>query len=176
MINWVIAVEQYFERHLSQQKTKEFNRRDAGNKLRGALLNYHAKDGAMEYMDVRRLNERNEIIERQFQMPRRILTALQEKSEGNKEKESSSDDSNFEVIFHERTENACTMVQYLLLPYCTGQSNSVNVGHSMTCLYYSGVHIKWSRFIVNTVKAVRLKIIIHPRKTKYGLSKRSLYK
>ena len=101
IINWVIAVEQYFERHLSQQKTKEFNRRDAGNKLRGALLNYHAKDGAMEYMDVRRLNERNEIVERQFQMPRRILTTLQEKSEGNKEKESSSDDSNFEVIFHE---------------------------------------------------------------------------
>ena len=100
IINWVIAVEQYFERHLSQQKTKEFNRRDASNKLRGALLTYYAKDGAMEYMEARRLNERNEIIERQFQMPARILKALQEKSEGNKEKESSSDDSNFEVIFH----------------------------------------------------------------------------
>ena len=91
---WQVAVEQYYERQKSQGSQKPFNRKDASNKLRGALLNFYAKDGAKEYKEARRLNDRNEVIERQFQMPPRIFNKL---TSTNGREEISSDDSNFEV-------------------------------------------------------------------------------
>ena len=91
---WQVAVEQYYERQKSQGSQKPFNRKDASNKLRAALLNFYAKDGAKEYMEGQRLNDRREVIERQFQMPPRIFNELRSRKG---EEEISSDDSNFEV-------------------------------------------------------------------------------
>ena len=94
-LDWQAAVEQYYEHQKSQRsQQKPFNRKDASNKLRGALLNFYAKDGAKEYKEARRLNDRNEVIERQFQMPKRIFKELRS---GNMEEEISSDNSSFEV-------------------------------------------------------------------------------
>ena len=92
---WQPVVEQYYEHQKSQRsQQKPFNRKDASNKLRGALLTYYAKDGAKEYMQARRLNDRSEVIERQFQMPPRIFIELRSRKG---EEEVSSDDSNCEV-------------------------------------------------------------------------------
>ena len=94
-LDWLAAVEQYYERKKSQRsQQKPFNRKDASNKLRGALLNFYAKDGAKEYMQARRLNDRSEVIQRQFQMPPRIFIELRSRKG---EEEVSSDDSNCEV-------------------------------------------------------------------------------
>lgn len=72
-LNWGVAVQQYHELQGRQNGSqKPFNRKDASNKLRGALLNHYAKDGAKEYMEARTLNDRNEVIEREFQMPEKI--------------------------------------------------------------------------------------------------------
>ena len=92
-LNWKAAVEQYYEHQKSQ---KPFNRKDASNKLRGALLNFYAKDGAKEYKEARRLNDRNEVIMRQFRMPPRIFNELRSTCRKGEE-EITSDDSNFEV-------------------------------------------------------------------------------
>ena len=92
---WQPVVEQYYEHQKSQRsQQKPFNKKEASNKLRGALLNFYAKDGAKEYKEARRLNDRNEVIERHFQMPPKIFKELRS---GNMEEEISSDNSSFEV-------------------------------------------------------------------------------
>ena len=104
-LNWKIAVEQYFK-HLSwssqhKHEAKVFNKRDAGNMLQCALLTHYAGEGAYEYVEARRHNERNEVIECEFQMPPRIFKALVEKSNGRKEAGISRDDPSLKVMFLE---------------------------------------------------------------------------
>ena len=99
-INWKEAVDRYFElsRPDSYGMKSTFNRVNAGNKLRSALLNYHGKYGAKEYLEARRLNDKNEVIERHFQMPQRILDALKSR-ENVMKKDNGSGNVHFEVMF-----------------------------------------------------------------------------
>ena len=100
-LNWKIAVQQYSEICASWNnpgKTNVVKRKYVVKKLRRAL---RCKEGAKEYMEARKFNERNEVTERQFQIPPSIFEALVEKSERKKEERISTDDSNFEVMFPE---------------------------------------------------------------------------
>ena len=77
-VKWSIAVELYLE--YRARKNPEFNknikRRKASNSLRGALLNFYKKQGAKEYEDCRKFGGKNEVIERQFQMPPKVFESL----------------------------------------------------------------------------------------------------
>lgn len=88
VVNWPIAVERY---HTFRRTEKEFNKRNEGNNLRGALLNYHSKKGALEYKNAQKLNLKREVIERQFQMPLDAFASLMKKK---KEEEINGDNSN----------------------------------------------------------------------------------
>ncbi|XP_022800840.1 uncharacterized protein LOC111338605 isoform X2 [Stylophora pistillata] len=77
-IKWDIAVEHYIEYRVKKnpQFNKYINRRKASNTFRGALLNYYKKDGAREYQDRRKFNGKNEVTEREFQMPHTVCRSL----------------------------------------------------------------------------------------------------
>ena len=100
-LNWPVAVDRYFEfqKLKSRKKSKKFDRKSAGNGLRAALLNFYGKEGAHEFKEARKFNDKNEVIEREFQMPPAVFSALRQKSGGvTKEDVVSSDESNFEVM------------------------------------------------------------------------------
>ena len=80
VLNWVRALDCYADYRV--KKNPDFNstdqsRRKASNSLRTALLsNSYKKDGAKEYRESRKRNEEDEIVERQFQMPRKVFESL----------------------------------------------------------------------------------------------------
>ena len=79
VINWPRALEchqDYKSKRNRQYKSKNINRRKASNGLRAALLNFYKKEGAREYTDCKKVNGKNEVIERQFQMPPRVFESL----------------------------------------------------------------------------------------------------
>lgn len=52
------------------------SRGKASNRLRAALLNAYKEDGAKEYMESKKVNEKNQVVERQFQMPSSVFESL----------------------------------------------------------------------------------------------------
>ena len=79
VVNWSRALKcyrDYKSKRNPQYKSKNIDRRKASNGLRAALLNFYKEDGAKEYKDCKKVNENNEVIERQFQMPRRVFESL----------------------------------------------------------------------------------------------------
>ncbi|XP_078354261.1 uncharacterized protein LOC144638846 [Oculina patagonica] len=72
-INWKTSPERYAD---YKSKDKNISKRKASNTLRSALLNFYEKEGAKEFRDGQKKNEKGEIIERQFQMPPRIFEEL----------------------------------------------------------------------------------------------------
>ena len=79
LINWPRALEcyvSYKSKRNPQYKGKNINRRKASNGLRAGLLNFYKKEGATEYRDCRKLNKKDEVVERQFQMPSRVFESL----------------------------------------------------------------------------------------------------
>ena len=79
-----------------QFKCKKYNRRTASNGLRSALLNFYKKEGAKEYKESKQVNAKDEVVERQFQMPPRVFASLfgevqlTEKSEQDRQETSST--------------------------------------------------------------------------------------
>ncbi len=72
--NWLRAplrYANYKSRHKNKTKYEKLS-----NNLRSALLNSYEKEGAKEYFESQKRNDKKEIIERQFQMPPRILKSL----------------------------------------------------------------------------------------------------
>ena len=99
VIKWSRALDRYADyksKKNSQFKSKKFNRRKASNGLRSALLNFYKKEGAKEYKESKQVNEKDEVVERQFQMPPRVFASLfggvqqTEKSEEDRQETSSS--------------------------------------------------------------------------------------
>ena len=79
VINWSRALDCYTEykaKKNPQFKSKKLCRRKVSNSLRAALLNFYKKEGAKEYKESKKVNEKDEVIERQFQMPPRVLDSL----------------------------------------------------------------------------------------------------
>ena len=79
VINWSRALKCYHDyksKRNPQYKSKNISRRKASNGLRAALLNFYKKEGAKEYNDGKRVNENNEVVERQFQMPTKLFKLL----------------------------------------------------------------------------------------------------
>ena len=79
VINWSRALECYHDyksKRNPQYNSKNIDRRKASNGLRGALLNSYKKEGAKEYKDCKKVNEKDEVVERQFQMPPRVFESL----------------------------------------------------------------------------------------------------
>ena len=79
VINWSRALKCYHDyksKRNPQYKSKNISRRKASNGLRAALLNFYKKEGEKEYNDGKRVNENNEVVERQFQMPPRVFESL----------------------------------------------------------------------------------------------------
>ena len=77
-IKWSSAVERYVDYRANKNPNydKNIERRKASNSLRSALLNFYKKEGAKEYEDCRKFSGKNEVIERQFQMPPRVFESL----------------------------------------------------------------------------------------------------
>ena len=73
-INWLRAPMRYHADFKS--RNDNISSRKAGNTLRSALLNFYEKEGAKEYKECKKLNDKGKIIERQFQMPPRIFELL----------------------------------------------------------------------------------------------------
>ena len=79
VINWSRALKCYHDyksKRNPQYKSKNINRRKASNGLRAALLNFYKKEGAKEYKDCKKVNGKDEVVERQFQMPPRVFESL----------------------------------------------------------------------------------------------------
>ena len=79
VLNWSRTLERYAiykSKKNPQFKSKNINRRKASNGLRAALLNIYKKDGAKEYKESKKLNNKDEVIERQFQMPSKVFHSL----------------------------------------------------------------------------------------------------
>ena len=79
VLNWSSALKRYAiykSKKNPQFKSKNINRRKASNSLRAALLNIYKKDGAKEYKGSRKRNNKDEVIERQFQMPSKKFQSL----------------------------------------------------------------------------------------------------
>ena len=79
VVNWTRALKcynDYKSKKNPQFKSKNIDRRKASNGLRSALLNFYKKEGAKEYKDSKKVNDKDEVIERQFQMPPRVLESL----------------------------------------------------------------------------------------------------
>ena len=79
ILNWPRAVDRYA--HYQAKKKPRFKRtnqtwRTASNNLRSALLNSYKKEGAQEFMECKKVNEKGQVVERQFQMPPRVFEAL----------------------------------------------------------------------------------------------------
>ena len=79
VLNWSRTLERYAiykSKKNPQFKSKNINRRKASNGLRAALLNIYKKDGAKEYKESKKINDKDEVIERQFQMPPQVFQSL----------------------------------------------------------------------------------------------------
>ena len=79
VLNWSRTLERYAiykSKKNPQFKSKNINRRKASNGLRAALLNIYKKDGAKEYKESKKVNDKDEVIERQFQMPPKVFQSL----------------------------------------------------------------------------------------------------
>jgi len=79
VINWSRALKcyhNYKSKRNPQYKSKDISRRKASNGLRAALLNFYKKEGAKEYPDGKKVNDKNEVVERQFQMPCKMFESL----------------------------------------------------------------------------------------------------
>ena len=79
VLNWSRTLERYAiykSKKNPQFKSKNINRRKASNGLRAALLNIYKKDGAKEYKESKKVNDKDEVIERQFQMPPQVFQSL----------------------------------------------------------------------------------------------------
>ena len=101
-VNWPIAVEEYYKLNANQNSkhgTKAFNKGQASNKLRSALLNHYRKDGACEYVEAQKKNSEGEVIKREFQMPQKIFKKFVGKSAQKKKEDTSREDSIFQVKF-----------------------------------------------------------------------------
>ena len=79
VINWSRALTCYADyksRKNPKFRSQKIDRRKESNGLRAALLNFYKDDGAKEYKDCRKVNDKCEVIERQFQMPPRVFKSL----------------------------------------------------------------------------------------------------
>lgn len=79
VINWSRALDcytKYKSKKNPQFKNKKICRRKASNGLRAALLNFYKKEGAKEYKESKKVNDKDEVVERQFQMPPRVFESL----------------------------------------------------------------------------------------------------
>ena len=77
LVDWVKALEYY--KAYRQKRDPDFNllRRKLSNHLRTALLSSsYKKDGAKEYPSSKRVNNVQEVVERQFQMPCKVFKSL----------------------------------------------------------------------------------------------------
>ena len=71
VLNWSRTLERYAiykSKKNPQFKSKNINRRKASNGLRAALLNIYKKDGAKEYKESKKVNDKDEVIERQIRL------------------------------------------------------------------------------------------------------------
>ena len=73
VLNWSRTLERYAS---YRPKSKKISRREASNALRTALLNTYKKDGAKEYLESRKSNDKGEVIQRKFQMPHKVFESL----------------------------------------------------------------------------------------------------
>ncbi|XP_068675763.1 uncharacterized protein [Montipora foliosa] len=79
VLNWSRALDCYADykaRKHPHFKSKNLTRRKASNGLRSALLNFYKKEGAKEYKESKKVNDKDEVVERQFQMPSRVFESL----------------------------------------------------------------------------------------------------
>ncbi|XP_068728190.1 uncharacterized protein [Montipora capricornis] len=79
VLNWSRALDRYADykaRKNPHFKSKNLSRRKASNGLRSALLNFYKKEGAKEYKEFKKVNDKDEVVERQFQMPPRVFESL----------------------------------------------------------------------------------------------------
>lgn len=97
LVNWDRALECYADYKRKKNRdpdSKEQSRRERSNCLRSALLSKaYKKDGAKEYSKLGKRNDEGEIIERQFQMPRKVFISLF----GNAELSDSSEEQDEQV-------------------------------------------------------------------------------
>ncbi|XP_068726166.1 uncharacterized protein [Montipora capricornis] len=105
-LNWCRALDCYADykaRKKPQFKSKNLTRQKLSNHLRSALLNFYKKDGAKEYMESKKVNNKNEVVERQFQMPSKLFksffgsTVPSDESEQQDEQEINSTTSEDEI-------------------------------------------------------------------------------
>ena len=77
--NWSIPVDCYADYKAKKnprfRKTNQ-TRKKAKKSLRSAHLNFYKKEGAREYKKSKIVNEKGQVVERQFQMPPRVLESL----------------------------------------------------------------------------------------------------
>ena len=76
-LNWPRALDRYADYKAKKNphfKRTNQSRRKASNSLRSALL--YKKEGAWEYMESKKVNEKDQVVERQFQMPSTVYEAL----------------------------------------------------------------------------------------------------
>ena len=79
VLNWPRALDCYAVYKAKKNphcKRMNQNRRTASNSLRSALLNFYKKEGAREYKESKKINAKDEVVERQFQMPPRVFESL----------------------------------------------------------------------------------------------------
>ena len=79
VLNWSRALDCYADykaRKNPHFKSKNLTRRKASNGLRSALLNFYKNEGAKEYKESKKVNDKDEVVERQFQMPPRVFESL----------------------------------------------------------------------------------------------------
>ncbi|XP_067028202.1 uncharacterized protein [Acropora muricata] len=79
-LNWPRALDRYAHYKAKKKpdlkRTNQTNRRADSNRLRSALLNSYKKEGAREHKESKKVNENDQVVERQFQMPPRVFEAL----------------------------------------------------------------------------------------------------
>ena len=78
-LNWPRALDRYADYQAKKNphfKGTNQTRRKASNSLRSALLNFYKNKGAQEYKESKKVNEKDQVVERQFQMPPRMFEAL----------------------------------------------------------------------------------------------------
>ena len=79
VLDWPRAVDRYADYEAKKNplfKRTNQRRGKASKRLRKALLNVHKKDGATEYMESKKVNEKGQVVERQFQMPPKVFQSL----------------------------------------------------------------------------------------------------
>ena len=79
VVNWSKALDRFTDYKAKknlQFKSKVVSRRKISNGFRSALLNYYKKEGAREYKYAKKVNENDEVVERQFQMPPRLFKSM----------------------------------------------------------------------------------------------------